>query len=46
MACAGSGQVASIDLKTDKLLALLDVGKTPVDLELKPDGGELVVGQL
>ena len=30
VACAGSGQVASIDLKTDKLLALLDVGKTPV----------------
>ena len=30
VACAGSAQVASIDLKTDKLLALLDVGKTPV----------------
>ena len=30
-------------LKTDKLLALLDVGKTPVNLALKPDGGELVV---
>ena len=29
VACAGSAQVASIDLKTDKLLALLDVGKTP-----------------
>ena len=27
VACAGSGQVASIDLKTDKLLALLDVGR-------------------
>jgi YVTN family beta-propeller protein len=35
--------VASIDLKTDKLLALLDVGQTPVSLALKPDGGELVV---
>jgi YVTN family beta-propeller protein len=35
--------VASIDLKHDKLLALLDVGKTPVDLALKPDGGELIV---
>jgi YVTN family beta-propeller protein len=43
VACSGSAQVASIDLKTDKLLALLDVGKTPVDLALKPDGGELVV---
>ena len=43
MACAGSGQVASIDLKNDKLLALLDVGKTPVNLALKPDGGELMV---
>ena len=29
VACAGSAQVASIDLRTDKLLALLDVGKTP-----------------
>jgi len=38
VACAGSGQVASIDLKSDKLLALLDVGKTPVHLALKPDG--------
>ena len=25
----------------DKLLALLDVGKSPVSLALKPDGGEL-----
>jgi YVTN family beta-propeller protein len=25
------------------LLTLLDVGKTPVDLALKPDGGELIV---
>ena len=43
VACAASGQVASIDLKSDKLLALLDVGKTPVHLALKPDGGELMV---
>ena len=43
MACTGSAQVASIDLKNDKLLALLDVGKTPVNLALKPDGGELMV---
>ena len=43
VACSGSAQVASIDLKTDKLLDLLDVGKTPVSLTLKPDGGELVV---
>ena len=27
----------------DKLIALLDVGKTPVNLALKPDGGELIV---
>ena len=25
------------------MLALLDVGRTPVDLALKPDGGELIV---
>ena len=42
VSCSGSGQVASIDLKNDKLLALLDVGKSPVSLALKPDGGELV----
>ena len=29
VACSGSAQVASIDLKTDKLMALLDVGKSP-----------------
>jgi DNA-binding beta-propeller fold protein YncE len=34
--------VASVDLKRDKLLALLDVGKSPVSLALKPDGGELI----
>jgi YVTN family beta-propeller protein len=30
-------------LKEGKVLALLDVGKTPVHLTLKPDGGELIV---
>jgi YVTN family beta-propeller protein len=30
-------------LLTDHLLALLDVGKTPVQLALKPDGGEIFV---
>ena len=32
-----------MDLKTDKLLALLDVGKTPIHLAVKPDGGEAFV---
>ena len=31
------------DLTSNKLLTLLDVGKTPVHLALKPDGGELFV---
>jgi YVTN family beta-propeller protein len=39
----GPGQVAVVDLVSDKLLTLLDVGKTPVHLALKPDGGELFV---
>ncbi len=43
MACSASAQVASIDLKDNKVLALLDVGPTPVHLALKPDGGELMV---
>jgi YVTN family beta-propeller protein len=30
-------------LMTDHMLALLDVGKTPVHLALKPDGGEIFV---
>jgi YVTN family beta-propeller protein len=30
-------------LNTDRVLALLDVGRTPVSLALKPDGGELMV---
>jgi YVTN family beta-propeller protein len=51
VACSGSSQVASIALKAaageaeanDHVLALLDVGRTPVNLALKPDGGELMV---
>jgi YVTN family beta-propeller protein len=52
VACSESSQVASIALASpaktrdqtgDRLLALLDVGKTPVNLALKPDGGELIV---
>jgi YVTN family beta-propeller protein len=53
VSCSGSSQVASIELrgdptktsgnKEDRVLALLDVGRTPVSLALKPDGGELVV---
>ena len=48
VACSGSSQVASILLKSghakdDRVLALLDVGHTPVSLALKPDGGELIV---
>src|SRR5579862_1645374 len=46
--CSGSAQVASIQLqspghKEDRVLALLDVGRTPVSLALKPDGGEMMV---
>lgn len=29
--------------RADRLLAFLDVGKTPVDMALKPDGGEVFV---
>jgi YVTN family beta-propeller protein len=52
VACSGSSQVASIalaktahgdDPASDRVLALLDVGRTPVSLALKPDGGELIV---
>jgi YVTN family beta-propeller protein len=52
VACSGSSQVASIALASspsgsgltgDRVLALLDVGRTPVSLALKPDGGELIV---
>jgi DNA-binding beta-propeller fold protein YncE len=31
------------DATNDRVLALLDVGRTPVSLALKPDGGELIV---
>jgi YVTN family beta-propeller protein len=52
VACSGSSQVVSIALDggkkndgptSDRVLALLDVGRTPVSLALKPDGGELIV---
>ena len=53
VSCSGSGQIASIQLQTatakdaqkkeDRVLALLDVGRTPVSLTLKPDGGEMIV---
>jgi YVTN family beta-propeller protein len=53
ISCSGSSQVASIQLanadakgaqrKDDRVIALLDVGRTPVSLTLKPDGGEMIV---
>lgn len=53
VACSGGHQVMAIGLArlaspidsehTDRLLAFLDVGKTPVNLALKPDGGEIFV---
>jgi YVTN family beta-propeller protein len=53
VSCSGSSQVASIRLassesqsgfnKDDRVLALIDVGRTPVSLTLKPDGGEMIV---
>ncbi len=51
IACSAGHQVLSIGLarkdvpnpEQDRLLSLLDVGKSPVDLALKPDGGELFV---
>lgn len=50
VSCSGSNQVASIQMKSagpplkeDRVLALIDVGRTPVSLTLKPDGGEMVV---
>src|SRR6185437_6390659 len=36
-------KTAALASGPDRLLALLDVGKTPVHLALKPDGGELFV---
>ena len=35
--------MAAIDLANDKLLSVLDLGKTPIHLALKPDGGEIFV---
>ncbi len=46
VACSESQQVGVVDLKTDKLLTLLDVGKTPVHIVVKPDGGEVFVSEL
>lgn len=52
IACSGGHQVMSIGLAhdsreegalPDRLLALLDVGKTPIALTMKPDGGEAFV---
>jgi YVTN family beta-propeller protein len=48
VSCSGSSQVASIQLQSaarpeDRVLALLDVGRTPVSLAMKPDGGEMIV---
>ncbi|WP_446744512.1 YncE family protein [Silvibacterium acidisoli] len=53
IACSGAKQVMDIGLArpasniglehTDRLLALLEVGRTPVHLSLKPDGGEIFV---
>jgi len=43
--CTGGHQMMAIALahagKPDQLEALMDVGRSPVDLALKPDGGEL-----
>lgn len=53
VACSGGHQVMAIGLaqpqsrnqalRSDRLLAFLDVGKTPLHLALKPDGGEIFV---
>ncbi len=53
VACSGGRQVMVLELArptstidsehTDRLLSFLDVGKTPVHLALKPDGGEIFV---
>ena len=53
VACSGGHQIMAISLarpaenggpaQSDALEALLNVGKTPVHLALKPDGGELFV---
>ena len=52
IACSTGHQVMVIALarstgnyagKGDRMLALLDVGRSPVDLAMKPDGGEIFV---
>jgi YVTN family beta-propeller protein len=53
IACSGGHQVMAIGLgrpkspdeqeRSDRFLTFLDVGKTPVHLALKPDGGEIFV---
>lgn len=53
IACSGGHQVMAIGLarpkstidqeRSDRLLAFLDVGQTPIHLALKPDGGEIFV---
>jgi YVTN family beta-propeller protein len=51
VACSGGHQVMAIALanakanppQSDRLEALLDVGRAPVQMALKPDGGELFV---
>jgi YVTN family beta-propeller protein len=49
VACSGGHQVMAIalarasDSRPDALEALLDVGRSPVHLALKPDGGEIFV---
>ncbi len=53
VACTGGHQVMAVGLarpisqnpedRTDRLLAFLDVGPSPVHLALKPDGGEIFV---
>jgi YVTN family beta-propeller protein len=53
VACSGGHQVLAIGLArpastnesehTDRLLSFLDVGRTPVQLAMKPDGGEIFV---
>lgn len=53
VACTGGHQVMAVGLArpmsqnpeehTDRLLAFLDVGPTPVHLAMKPDGGEIFV---
>jgi YVTN family beta-propeller protein len=52
VACSAGHQVMVISLaraadrKPDQLEALIDVGRAPVDVALKPDGGELFVSNM